>query len=1325
MSSSAPIFMVGGGEQGERIRTFDWASTELGPAETWPEALKTVVSIILGSNQPMFVAWGERRVLIYNDAYGQILARKHPGALGADFLEVWSEIRADLEPIVAQTYGGAPVQMDDIQLLMHRRGYPEETHFSFFYTPVRAPSGDVAGFLCACTETTQQVLAAARAERERQQLRLMLRQMPGFVAMLTGPEHRFEYTNDAYLDLVGGRELIGLPVREALPEVEGQGYFDLLDRVFLTGEPFVARASPVRLGPAGETFYVDFLYHALRDDAGEVAGIFVGGYDVTERVRTEEHLSASELRFRGVQETSVDGFMVLESVRDDGGAIVDFRWVYANPAASRIVGRPIDWFPGRKLLEEMPGNRTDGIFDQYARVVETGDPWHTEFEYQHEGLDIFIRLNAARTGDGFAVSFADLSERRRAERELAKSEAAARASAALLEQIIETAPEPIWTKDADGRFTLVNSAAADVMGRERRSLLGLCDGDILPAEVADTLRQEERRILEGGETIRVEENIPHFGAGAVRTFLSTKAPIRNSAGQITGLVGIARDITERRAIEQQRREAVERVQLALDAGAIVGTWVWDVVGDCCVADELFAQTFGLDPEACLRGLPLEAVLASIHPDDRDGVSDAINRALASGGHYSCQYRVRRQDGSCRWLEANGRVELDAQGRAVRFPGVLLDIDERRAVELERDQAVRLLEIFSAAVPGVVYAKDLSGRMLVANRGTTELVGKPSSDYLGKTDLEFLDDKQQALTIMATDRRIMQSGVAEQIEEEVRLADGSPAWWLSTKAPLHDESGVIIGLIGASIDITQRKKVEAELEESQRRLSELNRTLEERVSAAVADLDRVWRNSRDLLVIVGADGVFRAVSPAWTKVLGHPATQIVGRSYQEFVWPEDAQRTQAGLKTATAENLNDFETRYRHQDGGFRWISWHTSVEGDLVYAYGRDITAEKSRQAELLQVQEALRQSQKLESMGQLTGGVAHDFNNLLMPIIAGLDMLQRHVELDARAQRLLDGALQSAERAKSLVQRLLAFARRQPLQPRPVDVGRLCEGMVDLLASTSGPRVRIVLDMAEGLAPVRADPNQLEMALLNLAVNARDAMPDGGQIIIAASRVQIGRDHRSAVAPGEYVRLSVSDTGTGMDELTLERAIEPFFSTKGIGKGTGLGLSMVHGLVAQLGGSLTIQSRLGVGTTIELWLPVATASADVEVVAAPEEQARLSGAALLVDDEDLVRASTAEMLAELGYAVIEAQSAEEAMRLLEGGLKVDVLVTDHLMPGMSGADLIRRLRQDQPDLRALVVSGYAEDQGLALDLPRLTKPFRQHELSKALADLLGVPKNV
>ena len=369
-----------------------------------------------------------------------------------------------------------------------------------------------------------------------------------------------------------------------------------------------------------------------------------------------------------------------------------------------------------------------------------------------------------------------------------------------------------------------------------------------------------------------------------------------------------------------------------------------------------------------------------------------------------------------------------------------------------------------------------------------------------------------------------------------------------------------------------------------------------------------------------------------------------------------------------------------------------------------------------------LHEAQKLETLGQLTGGVAHDFNNLLTPIIGSLDLLRRGVPPADKSHRHIDMALQAASRAATLVQRLLAFARRQDLQPRSVDIVALLGGMQDLISKSVGPMVEVVVDCPPELPPARIDPNQLELAILNLALNARDAMAGGGRLSISAraERVEAGQ----LLAPGDYLRVAISDTGVGMDSVTLGHAVEPFFSTKGVGRGTGLGLSMVHGLCAQLGGTLHLRSRPGEGTTAEMWLPAAAEPAGrEETEPAPLVVARRAATILLVDDEDIVRRATADMLADIGYTIVEASSGAEALRMVREGTTCDAVVSDYLMPGMNGVDLIRHLRELAPGLPAMLISGYSTiAEGSGSELPRLAKPFRQADLARNVAQLLAEP---
>jgi signal transduction histidine kinase len=369
--------------------------------------------------------------------------------------------------------------------------------------------------------------------------------------------------------------------------------------------------------------------------------------------------------------------------------------------------------------------------------------------------------------------------------------------------------------------------------------------------------------------------------------------------------------------------------------------------------------------------------------------------------------------------------------------------------------------------------------------------------------------------------------------------------------------------------------------------------------------------------------------------------------------------------------------------------------------------------------QAALLQAQKIETMGQLVGGVAHDFNNLLMAVIGNLDLLAKTID-DPRQARLLHGAMEGARRGATLTQRLLAFARKQELQSRAVDVLALVDGMRGLIERSIGPMVELrVARGAQAARPAWVDPNQLEMALLNLTVNARDAMPTGGVLSIAVAERAAGPEHPD-LRPGRYVELTVRDTGTGMDAGTLQKAVEPFFSTKGVGKGTGLGLSMVHGLAQQSGGLFQLESAPGAGAAARLWLPVADAVAETPAPAAAAPVATDPAVILLVDDDPLIASSTTELLTDLGHSVVEVHSASEALARLDQGLRPDLVITDHAMPGMTGMDLAIQLHSQHPRIPILLATGYAELQDPpAIDVPRLAKPYTRDQLSAELGRLL------
>jgi signal transduction histidine kinase/DNA-binding response OmpR family regulator len=572
------------------------------------------------------------------------------------------------------------------------------------------------------------------------------------------------------------------------------------------------------------------------------------------------------------------------------------------------------------------------------------------------------------------------------------------------------------------------------------------------------------------------------------------------------------------------------------------------------------------------------------------------------------------------------------------------------------------------------------------------------------------------------------------------------------------------------------RVFAELYRKTRQLERLNHELERRVAERTAELEASTAQLREseerLRIAQETSGI-----GIWDWDLARERIIFIGDVYRNWgldqgtseppasvfarvVHPGDRERVWAAIQAALrGKRAYAAEFRILRPDGSVRWLAGKGEVirdaEGRPARMIGTDTDiTERHRAAEVLEAANAelerrveertrereaalaqVHEMQKMESLGKLTGGVAHDFNNLLMAVLGNLSLLRKRLPQDARLLRLLDGAVQGAERGATLTKRMLAFARRQELKPETVSLVRLVEGMADLLRRSLGPVVEIATDCLDDLPPIRVDPNQLELALLNLAVNARDAMPLGGRLSITGRRAPGGAGAPADLLGEEYVCIAVADTGTGMDEATLKRATEPFFTTKGVGKGTGLGLSMVHGLAAQSGGAMRIASRIGAGTTVELWLPVAE---DLPAARPSPPAAEVEPAAglfstracrvLVVDDDPLIAAGTCALLEDLGHTAVEALSAMRALEFLEADAAVDLVLTDHAMPGMTGIELAQEIRAKWPGLPILLATGYADfAEGEAVDLPRLAKPYKQEELVAHLSRILdrGPASNV
>jgi PAS domain S-box-containing protein len=1266
--SGEPTFLAGKEEMAGEIRSYDWASSALGAPQTWPQALKTVFGIALSSSHPMCIFWGADPACFYNDAFWRLInTEKEHRALGKTADEALAELWPIIAPQVKQVLAcGESIWNKDQIVQIRRDNRLEERHWSCSFSPIDDDgSGVVTGVLLICDDTTGDVIARKRLEHDRERQQDVLQHMPGFAAMLSGPNHKFEFVNEAYRKVVGERSFVGRTVREVFPELGDQEFFRLLDRVYLTGQPFVARKFALHLNRPGGERFIDFLYHPVIDADEYVSGIFIGGYDVTDQVKAEQRR---------------DALLKLDDKMRDLEATNDLAHVAAELLAATLGASRAGY----------------GVLDQSNKSITIEHAWSAPGLAEVRGIYHFSDFGAYidELLIGKAVAIADVRL------------------------------DPRTADHADSFDELGIAAHIDAP------------------------------VLEDGKAVAqmfVHSSVPRVWTTEEIAFVQEFSKRARSA--IARRIAEA-DLHESEARFQQLAGAVDQIFHIADPETRKLLYV----------SPAYERIWGCSPEPLYECS--ERLLDTVHPDDRNIVAEAQSRDHDIL-HAPIEYRIVRPDGEVRWISDRVfPVKPLGQGSS-RLVGVAQDITElKAAVSTLAESQAMLSAIVDVAPVGIIIAEP-NGRVVRDNAANRELWGVPPdtsdiSDYgewvgfWAETGERIHAEDwamARALTHGETSRNVL--------IENKRFGSEERRLFLNNAAPVHNDEGKLIAGVVFEVDVTERIKAERRL----RFLSEVDEALRTSPDAKMSMkevatmLGTYLQASRCAYADVDRDNDSFVIHEDYTaseveSSAGNYSLDLFGeRAAHDMRLGRVLSISNVGAELASGQGRETFQAigieaivccplvrngrlvamMAVHQNTPRNW----TSEEIDLIktvvercWTHVEKVGAEvrlktlnetlearvEARTAELIQAQDALRQAQKMEAMGQLTGGVAHDFNNLLTPIVGSLDLLQRKGVGNEREQRLISGAMQSAEKAKTLVQRLLAFARRQPLQPVAVNCGALIENMADLIASTLGPKIEVLVDTADDIPAALADPNQLEMAILNLSVNARDAMEEGGTLRISAAAAKVSEEH-GGLAPGTYVRISVADTGIGMDEATLERAVEPFFSTKGIGKGTGLGLSMVHGLASQLRGALEVRSEPGLGTNVELWLPVASASPALkrndDVIEKPTFR---EGTVLLVDDEDLVRASTAEMLLELGYEVIEASSGEEALKLIESGLDPDILVTDHLMPGLNGTELAQKLLSKNAALRTLIVSGYAESDGISPELPRLSKPFKSSELAASLA---------
>ena len=645
----------------------------------------------------------------------------------------------------------------------------------------------------------------------------------------------------------------------------------------------------------------------------------------------------------------------------------------------------------------------------------------------------------------------------------------------------------------------------------------------------------------------------------------------------------------------------------------------------------------------------------------------------------------------------------------------METSGRLSASMSEDGRYRLL--VEAITDYAIYMLDPTGIITSWNPGAQRFKGYAADEIIGQHFSRFYTDEDRATELPA--RALDTARNEGKFESEgwrVRK-DGTRFWAYVVIDPITAPDGELIGFAKITRDLTERKAAEETLRQNQEQFRLLVQ--------GVTDY---------AIYLLDPDGTVTNWNLGAQRIKGYAPDEIIGRHFSQFYTEEDRAAGLPQLALSTVQRDGRFEREgWRVRKGGSRFWA-HVVIDpirrenGELLgfAKITRDITERREAQETLERTREAFLQSQKMEAIGQLTGGVAHDFNNLLMAVLGSLELMRKRLPDDPKLRSLLDNAMQGAERGAALTKRMLTFARRQELKREAIDLQELVRGMSDLLQRTLGTSVTLETRFPLSLPPVLADTNQLELAFLNLAVNARDAMPNGGEIIISARQETVALGEHN-LKPGRYVRLRVSDTGAGMDATTLRRATEPFFTTKQPGKGTGLGLSMVHGLAEQFGGRFALHSKLGEGTIAEVWLPAATVEASPATVAVPEPKVENPPplVVIAVDDDPLVLTNTAAMLEEFGHTCYAASSAKQALEILESGAAIDLVITDQIMPHMTGLQLARVVRSEWPDVALVLATGYAEiAEEETISIPQLAKPFTLAELAAQIRGMRLRPRN-
>ncbi len=1023
---------------------------------------------------------------------------------------------------------------------------------------------------------------------------------------------------------------------------------------------------------------------------GEVDAVTLGGTTPVLLHAAQESLRQSQQLLRAIFDGALDAILLAD---DDG------RYVDANPAACRLFDLPREKLIGRSIGEfASTGSDSESVYQAFGR----GGQMRGHFPLRRtDGTERVLEYSAARNvAPGLHLSvLRDITDRIAAERALRHNEALFRA-------VIEKTTEAISLTSADGTTRYLTPSAWRLLGwtRDEMGTRTLRD-EVIPEDRLRIANELERLMRTGNRDMSLEFRVRHRD-GSIRWIESSGTNLLDDPN-VRAIVGNYRDITERKLAAEALRESRDLLEEA-QAIAHIGSWILRVAPrmELSWSFECY-RIFGIP-----AGTPMtmEAFFARVHPGDRQRVQAASDAALAVGGSYDMEHRVEWSDGQVRWVHQRATIERDDASGPTRVLGTVEDVTDRRlAVDALRSSEERYRRIVEGTSEGV-WVYDTENVTTFVNERMAQMLGYTVEEAIGLPIYEFMDETWRAAAQARTERG--HRGLSEGGDFQLKHKNGTKSWASINSSPLFDAGGRFEAGLALVTDVSARRHEDE----------------------ARARLAAIVESSEDAIIGANLSGMITSWNRGAEKLFQYSAEDMVGHSIFALLPPTSPREESSDLtRAARGESVGQYETKRRRKDGTLVDVAVTISPVRDAggtvigVSKIARDLTARRQTEAVLRRTEEQFRQAQKMEAVGRLAGGVAHDFNNLLSVILTFATLSLEDLKPGDPLHSNMGEIRAAGQRATELTKQLLAFSRQQVLKPQVVDLNHIVRGIEAMLGRLLGADIELTTLTSPDVGRVLADPGQMEQILMNLAVNARDAMPEGGKLTIETANIELDGEYVGAhfgVTPGDYVVLAVSDTGIGMDAVTRGRIFEPFFTTKEKGKGTGLGLSTVFGIVEQSGGHVVVYSEPGRGCTFKIYLRRTDRVFDSTLPVSPPTVLRGSETILLVDDEERVRAAARAILLRNGYHVLEASNGGEAFLISKDfPAKIHLLLTDVVMPRMSGRKLAEELAPGRPDMKILFTSGYTDDVVVhhgVLDagVAFLQKPFTPDSLLRKIREV-------